>query len=121
MFGELAQGKRPKRRRQRGYKDICKRCLKALGSDLDEWEILISERSVWTQAVPKGLSGFEASLCQRTEVKRQRQRTQTQGDRPGPEGGMVRMVRPHPPSQPRGLWRSTLLLTNELLGLNSAH
>ena len=87
MFGELAQGKRPKRRPQLGYKDICKRCLKASGSDLDEWETLASERSVWTQAVPKGISGFEESLWQRKELKRQRQRTQTQGDRPGPEGG----------------------------------
>ena len=73
MFGELAQGKRPKRRPQLGYKDICKRCLKALGSDLDEWEILVSEHSVWL--CRKAFPASKRHCAQRTEVKRQRQRT----------------------------------------------
>ncbi|KAJ7337978.1 hypothetical protein JRQ81_010504 [Phrynocephalus forsythii] len=49
LYGELAQGKRPRGRSQLQYKDICKRDLKALGMDLNSWETLTSDRTVWKQ------------------------------------------------------------------------
>lgn len=43
LYGELVQGKRPTGRPLR-YKDVCKRDLKALGTDLNRWETLASDR-----------------------------------------------------------------------------
>ena len=71
LYGELAQGKRPTGRPQLRYKDACKRDLKALGIDINGWEILASERSAWRQAVQEGLSEFEETLAEQAEIKRQ--------------------------------------------------
>ena len=70
LYGELVQGNRPRGRPQLQYKDICKADLKALGIDLNRWEILTSERSTWRQALHHGLSQLEETLVQQAEAKR---------------------------------------------------
>ena len=69
LYGELVQGNRP-----RGKQD-----LKALGMDLNRWEVLTSERSAWRQALHHGPSQFEEILVQQAEGKRQFRNQQNQG------------------------------------------
>ena len=71
LYGELVQGNYPRGRPQLQYKDICKWDLKALGMDLNKWETLTSECSVWWQAVHHGLSYFEEPLVHQAKAKRQ--------------------------------------------------
>ena len=82
LYGELAQGKRPTDRPQLRYKDVCKRDLKALGIDINEWETLASNRSAWRQAVQQGLLEFQETLAEQAETKRQTRKARNQGDRP---------------------------------------
>lgn len=82
LYGELVQGKRPTGRPQLRYKDTCKRDLKALCIDLNDWEITALERPAWRQAVRKGLSKFEKTLAQQHEAKRMRRKAAAQADRP---------------------------------------
>ncbi|KAJ7304314.1 hypothetical protein JRQ81_011860 [Phrynocephalus forsythii] len=53
------------------HKDICKRDLKALGMDLNSWETLTSDRTVWRQERQHGLHKFEEAFVQQAEEKRQ--------------------------------------------------
>ena len=71
LYGELVQGNHPRGRLQLRYKNICKRDLKALGMDLNRWEILTSERSAWRQMVQHSLSQFEEILVHQAEAKKQ--------------------------------------------------
>ncbi|KAJ7341113.1 hypothetical protein JRQ81_004858, partial [Phrynocephalus forsythii] len=71
LYGELIQGKRPRGRPELWYKDICKRDLKALGMDLNRWETLTSDRTVWRQEIQHGLHKFEEAFVQQAEKKRQ--------------------------------------------------
>ena len=82
LYGEPVTGKRPTRRPQRRYKDICKRDLKALGINTDTWEAAAADRSTWKQEVKKGLSLFEENLTQQAEEKRSRRKTRLHADRP---------------------------------------
>ena len=79
LYVELVLGKRPRGRPQLRYKEICKQDMKALGMDLNRWETLISECSVWRQTVQHGLSQFEVTLVQQSEAKRQSRKQQDQG------------------------------------------
>ncbi|KAJ7324817.1 hypothetical protein JRQ81_017837, partial [Phrynocephalus forsythii] len=71
LYGELMQRKHPRGRQQLQYKDICKRDLKALGMDLNSWETLTSDRTVWRQDIQHGLHKFEEAFVQQAEEKRQ--------------------------------------------------
>ena len=64
LYGELVQGKRPTGRPQLWFKDVCKRDLKALNIDQNNWEATALKRSAWRQTVQKGLSNFEETLAQ---------------------------------------------------------
>ena len=70
LYGELADGDRPRGRPQLRYKDVCKRDMKALSINIDTWETLSSERSVWKHTVHTGLSDYETSLQGKLEEKR---------------------------------------------------
>ena len=48
VYDELVTGKRPTGRPQLGYKDTCKRDLKALGINTDTREAAAADRSTWT-------------------------------------------------------------------------
>ena len=49
LYGELVQGKRPTDRPQLRFKDVCKRDLKALNIDQNNWEATALKRSAWRQ------------------------------------------------------------------------
>ena len=53
------------------YLSVRKWDLKALGMDLNRWEILTSELSAWRQVVQHGLFQFEETLVQQAKAKRQ--------------------------------------------------
>ena len=82
LYGELVQGKRPTSRPQLRFKDVCKRDLKALNIDQNNWEATALKRSAWRQTVQKGLSKFEETLAQQHEEKRLRRKAAAQADRP---------------------------------------
>ena len=77
LYGELAQGKRPRGRPQLRYKDVCKRDIKALSIDQNTWEAIALERSTWRRTVRSGLSLFEDSLSQLQEERRARRKATT--------------------------------------------
>ena len=82
IYGELVQGKRPTGRPQLRLKDICKRDLKALNIDQNNWEATALERSAWRQTVQEGLTKFEEALAQQHEERRMGRKAAAQGDRP---------------------------------------
>ena len=82
LYGELVQGKRPTGRPQLRFKDVCKRDLKALNIDQNNWEATALRRSAWRQTVQKGLSNFEETLAQQHEEKRMRRKAAAHADRP---------------------------------------
>ena len=82
VFGELVQGKRPTGRPQLRFKDVCKRDLKALNIDQNNWEATALKRSACRQTVQKGLSNFEETLGQQHEEKRMRRKAAAHADRP---------------------------------------
>ena len=71
IFPVLTKAKRHTGRPQLHYKDVCKRNLKALGTDINGWETLASERSAWRQEVQQSLPEFEETLTEQAETKRQ--------------------------------------------------
>ena len=80
--GELVQGKRPTVRPQLRFKDVCKRDLKALNIDQNNWEATALRRSAWRQTVQNGLSNFEETLAQQHREKRMRRKAAAHADRP---------------------------------------
>ena len=82
LYGELVQGKRPTGRPQLRFKDVCKRDLKALNIDQNNWEATALKRSAWRQTMQKGLSKFEETLAQQHRGKRMRRKAAAHADRP---------------------------------------
>ena len=82
LYGELVQGKRPRGRPQLRYKDVCRRDLKALNIDGDNWEETAHERSAWRETVQRGLSIYEEALAQQWDERRARRKTAAWADRP---------------------------------------
>ena len=81
LYGELVQAKRPTGRPQLRFKDVCKRDLKALNIDQNNWEATALRRSAWRQTVQKGLSNFEETLAQQHREKRMRRKAAAHADR----------------------------------------
>ena len=73
--------KRPTGRPQLRFKDVCKRDLKALNIDQNNWEATALKRSAWRQTVHKGLSKFEETLAQQHTEKRTRRKAAAHADR----------------------------------------
>ena len=69
MERELVQGKRPTGRPQLRFRDVCKRDLKPLNIDQNNWEATALRRSAWRQTVQNGLSNFEETLAQQHREK----------------------------------------------------
>ena len=82
LYGELVQGKCPTGRPQLRFKDVCKRDLKALNIDQNNWEATAHKRSAWRQTVQNGLSNFEETCTQQHEEKRLRRKAAAHADRP---------------------------------------
>ena len=69
-------------RPQLRFKDVCKRDLKALNIDQNNWEATALRRSAWRQTVQNGLSNFEETLAQQHREKRMRRKAAAHADRP---------------------------------------
>ena len=82
LYGELVQGKRPTGRPQLRFKDVCKRDLKSLNIDQNNWEATALRRSAWRQTVQKNLFNFEETLAQQHREKRMRRKAAAHADRP---------------------------------------
>ncbi|XP_074861634.1 eukaryotic translation initiation factor 4E type 3 isoform X2 [Carettochelys insculpta] len=70
LYGELASGKRPPGRPQLRYKDVCKRDLREVDIELDNWEELADDCSRWRQGLHKGLQKGEMKIRQLAQEKR---------------------------------------------------
>ena len=55
LYGELARGQRNKGRPQLRFKDVCKRDMKAVIMDTDNWEALATNRVKWKQVVSEAV------------------------------------------------------------------
>ena len=55
VYGEIAVGKRSRGRSKLGYKDVCKRDMKALQIDPENWEDIAADRSSWRCLLHKQL------------------------------------------------------------------
>ena len=82
LYGELVHGKRPTGRPQLRFKDLCKRDLKALNIDQNNWEATTLRRSAWRQTVQNGLANFEETLAQQHREKRMRRKAAANANRP---------------------------------------
>ena len=63
LYGELVQGKRPTGRPPLRFKDMCKRELKAVNIDQNNWEATALDQSAWGQTVQTGLFKFKETLA----------------------------------------------------------
>ena len=61
---------------------MCKRDLKALNIDQNNWEATALRRSAWRQTVQNGLSNFEETLAQQHREKRMRRMAAAHANRP---------------------------------------
>ena len=61
---------------------VCKRDLKVLNIDQNNWEATALKRSAWRQTVHKRLSKFEETLAQQHKEKRMRRKAAAHADRP---------------------------------------
>ena len=79
LYGELQHGTRQKGRPNLRFKDICKRDRKALNININTWETMASDSTVWKCTVHEGLAGFEEHLYQKSEETRclRKERSQT--------------------------------------------
>ena len=82
LYGELVEGTRPRGRPKLRYKDVCKRALKALEIEEDDWEAIASSRPDWRNAVREGLKSLEENLAKQSADKRERRKASAQTDRP---------------------------------------
>ena len=89
LFGELANGTRPRGRPVLRYKDVCKRDLKLTGIDPDTWESLADDRSGWRHAVREGVRRGEEQRKQQLEAKRARRKERQQNQAQNPPSNFV--------------------------------
>ena len=62
LYGELAVGKRSCGRPKLRYKDVCKRDMKALEIDPENWEDIAADRSSWRCLLHKQLKEGEEKI-----------------------------------------------------------
>ena len=70
LYSELATGKRTAGRPHLRFRDVCKRDLKALEIDIDNWEELAQDRSKWRQTLTTALEDGESRLRQLADERR---------------------------------------------------
>ena len=74
LFGELPQGKRPRRRPKLRFKDICKSNLTNCHIDAKTWERLAEDRTAWKISENKGVKRLEEENTLAFEAKFQRKK-----------------------------------------------
>ena len=77
LYGELASGKRSVGRPQLRYKDVCKRDMKALDINTENWEEVAADRSKWRSVLHKQLKSGEEKILTTASVKRAKRKART--------------------------------------------
>lgn len=70
LYGELASGKRSVGRPQLRYKDVCKRDMKALNINSENWEDVAAESNRWRSVLQIQLRLGEEQIQTLAEEKR---------------------------------------------------
>ena len=70
LYGELASGKRTIGRRQPRFKDVCKRDMKALEINTENWEDAAADHSRWRSALRKQMKSGEEKILTTAREKR---------------------------------------------------
>ena len=78
LYGELAQGTRPKGRPKLRYKDVTKRDMGQCGLDLDTWEEQVDDRSVLRRAIKQAVKDAEEVRHMKNTQKRNKRKEQQQ-------------------------------------------
>ena len=84
LYGELAQGTRPRGAPKMRYKDQLKRSLALTNINPSSWEETARDRRAWKSAVHHGTVDFEEKRRENEEAKRIRRREQREQPRPPP-------------------------------------
>lgn len=84
LYGELAQGTRPRGAPKMRYKDQLKRTLAVTDIDQPSWEETAKDRKVWRSAVHHGTVDFENKRRENEEARRRRRRERLEQPRPPP-------------------------------------
>ena len=82
LYGELASGKRSVGRPQLRYKDVCKRDMKALDINTENWEEVATDRSKWRSVLHKQLKSGEEKILTTASVKRAKRKARTSAATP---------------------------------------
>ena len=69
LYGKLAEGKRNIGRPSLRFKDTCKRDMKALNIDTNEWEEITEDRYKWRSLLRKELKDREEKLTMKKKKK----------------------------------------------------
>ena len=80
LYGELADGARPRGCPSLRYKDSCKRDLKCAGIDLETWESLAENRGAWRSAVRSGVERGEEEHTPTLQQKRAERKARSMQD-----------------------------------------
>uniref|UniRef100_A0A0L8HGP7 Uncharacterized protein n=1 Tax=Octopus bimaculoides TaxID=37653 RepID=A0A0L8HGP7_OCTBM len=72
LYGELAQGKRPRGRPKLRYKDTCKTSLSKCEVDVNTWEERADDRTTWRTVMKEGTATLKSSYRKEQVEKRQR-------------------------------------------------
>ncbi|KAK3871494.1 hypothetical protein Pcinc_023359 [Petrolisthes cinctipes] len=84
LYGELANGTRPRGAPKLRYKDQLKRTLALTNIDPSSWEQTARDRATWRRAVHHGTTAFEEKRKENEEAKRRRRRERPEQPRPPP-------------------------------------
>ena len=82
LYGELASGKRSVGRPQLRYKDVCKRDMKALDINTENWEEVATDRSKWRSVLHMQLKSGEEKILTTASVKRAKRKARTSAATP---------------------------------------
>ena len=74
FYSELSSGARSRGEQRKRYKHALKQTLKLTGINTETWHELAENRTVWWQAVKKGVRSFETELLQTRADKRQKRK-----------------------------------------------
>ena len=74
FYSELSYGTRKRGGQRKRYKDTLKQILKLTGINTETWHELAENKTVWRQAVKKGIRYFEAERLNTRADKRQKRK-----------------------------------------------
>ena len=74
FYSEFSSGARNRGGQRKRYKDTQKQTLKLTGINTQTWHELAENRTVWRQAVKKGIRSFEAERLKTRADKRQKRK-----------------------------------------------